>query len=537
MLVFAGDERFHPVSVEAYLERCDLFQRPAGWLGRLRRSVKLTASWDEQGSDRAMALGGLDGGHHLRYLDPEVRKARRAEKAGKKVAAAPPWAGLAILELILGAVWWFGPRSWSAPLGKGLLIAMGFVLVITLYGWMSQRIGLDRAGAVVLGAATVVAIWLVRWTWSDPVAWHRWGAQGLAVVLLYAVLQGWADRSLSRRAAVGLKSLSVLPITVAMVWFPSSWAFGRFAAGWITGFWAVVMLIVTFDDLMASFMAILSSLRREASLQAARSEKELRGGDEEGGYPYYGRVWRDEASRRIALQYFYFYAFNDWRWHDGLNFHEADWEWTTVFLDQRDEVLVPTHVVSSQHHSVKPRPWAQMTLAGGRHPVLFVAAGSHANYFERGRQLLPDLISGSVLSRLARPLLDSRQKSRQAADEGVSRYRSWLGRKVGERSERRSTADDPNGEGLVIGAVLPDELSSGRRRIGWRPVLLDGSQTWIDYRGLWGVRALLRNESGPPGPKWERQENLKRRQRRQGRSRRLWENPPSLLEAREPRAE
>ena len=47
--------------------------------------------------------------------------------------------------------------------------------------------------------------------------------------------------------------------------------------------------------------------------------------------PYYGRVTRDRGF--IALQYWFFYAMNDWRsTFAGVNDHEADWEQVTVFL-------------------------------------------------------------------------------------------------------------------------------------------------------------------------------------------------------------
>jgi hypothetical protein len=31
---------------------------------------------------------------------------------------------------------------------------------------------------------------------------------------------------------------------------------------------------------------------------------------------------------------------------------------------------------------------------------------------------------------------------------------------------------------------------------------------WLHYKGLWGVKSLLKDESGPPGPKWDRPDKL-----------------------------
>ena len=52
-------------------------------------------------------------------------------------------------------------------------------------------------------------------------------------------------------------------------------------------------------------------------------------------HPYYGRVVR--TATWTALQYWFFYAFNDWRsGFNGANDHEADWEQVLVYLDTDD---------------------------------------------------------------------------------------------------------------------------------------------------------------------------------------------------------
>ncbi|MDD2923366.1 MAG: hypothetical protein PHQ36_13865, partial [Anaerolineales bacterium] len=38
----------------------------------------------------------------------------------------------------------------------------------------------------------------------------------------------------------------------------------------------------------------------------------------------------------------------------------------------------------------------------------------------------------------------------------------------------------------------------------WRRVLLNSEHDWVQYKGLWGVKSWLSEESGPPGPRWER---------------------------------
>jgi hypothetical protein len=38
----------------------------------------------------------------------------------------------------------------------------------------------------------------------------------------------------------------------------------------------------------------------------------------------------------------------------------------------------------------------------------------------------------------------------------------------------------------------------------WHPILLNPEPDWVQYKGLWGVKSWLVEESGPPGPKWNR---------------------------------
>jgi hypothetical protein len=42
----------------------------------------------------------------------------------------------------------------------------------------------------------------------------------------------------------------------------------------------------------------------------------------------------------------------------------------------------------------------------------------------------------------------------------------------------------------------------------WKQILLSPEPEWIQYQGLWGVKSLLADESGPPGPKWHRPDKI-----------------------------
>jgi RsiW-degrading membrane proteinase PrsW (M82 family) len=94
-----------------------------------------------------------------------------------------------------------------------------------------------------------------------------------------------------------------------------------------------------------------------------------------GGPPIvtYAHVQRDEDSNRIILQYWLFYYYNDW-----FNKHEGDWEMVQVILNG---TAVPEWVVLSQHHGGTRRHWSTVQVEEETHPAVYVALGSHANYF------------------------------------------------------------------------------------------------------------------------------------------------------------
>jgi hypothetical protein len=98
----------------------------------------------------------------------------------------------------------------------------------------------------------------------------------------------------------------------------------------------------------------------------------------------YGRVTRE--SKQIVLQYWLFYYDNLYRypflplgaiWQS----HEGDWEVVNVVLSNRKR---PLFVGYSQHCSGETREWAETPRLEDSHPKVYVALGSHANYFEPG---------------------------------------------------------------------------------------------------------------------------------------------------------
>ena len=85
---------------------------------------------------------------------------------------------------------------------------------------------------------------------------------------------------------------------------------------------------------------------------------------------------------RLALQYWFFYVFNDWN-----NTHEGDWEMVQLNFDADTpaEALArgPVEAGFSQHSSAERAAWddPKLELVGGTRPVVHPAAGSQANFY------------------------------------------------------------------------------------------------------------------------------------------------------------
>jgi hypothetical protein len=96
---------------------------------------------------------------------------------------------------------------------------------------------------------------------------------------------------------------------------------------------------------------------------------------------------QEGVADRFALQYFFFYAFNDYN-----NKHETDWERIQLEFAAPDaatalgEGLDPDLVVYSQHYGSEKARWDadKLEVDDGTHPVVYVSAGSHANQFSAG---------------------------------------------------------------------------------------------------------------------------------------------------------
>jgi hypothetical protein len=98
----------------------------------------------------------------------------------------------------------------------------------------------------------------------------------------------------------------------------------------------------------------------------------------------YGAATR--SANRIVLQYWLFYYYNLYSFPNPLGplwqAHEGDWEAVAVVLDTAQK---PLFVGLSQHCAGARRQWAKVERRGDR-PLVYVALGSHANFFAPGLQ-------------------------------------------------------------------------------------------------------------------------------------------------------
>ncbi len=224
---------------------------------------------------------------------------------------------------------------------------------------------------------------------------------------------------------------------------------------------------------------------------AAAKYRQMQAEDEK--YVYYGRVFREQGW--IALQYWYFYAFNNWRtgFH-GVNDHEADWEMVMVYLYAKpDGTLAPRWAAYASHDYQGDdlrRRWddhAELEIVE-EHPVVYAAAGSHASYFRRGEYLTE--IEIPALGRVAQILNSARtfwaQTLRQAGGSGELNL------------FRIPFVDYARGDSIGIGP--------GQAKV-WTAHLLDPVPEWVSqYRGLWGLYAQdpISGENAPAGPMYNR---------------------------------
>ena len=221
-------------------------------------------------------------------------------------------------------------------------------------------------------------------------------------------------------------------------------------------------------------------------------------------YKYHGRVVRQNGW--VVLQYWLFYAFNDWRSNFfGANDHEADWEKIFVYLSESEAgEMCPEWVAYAAHEESGDdlrRRWDDPQLEKvGEHPVVYVCAGSHSSRYS----------PGEYLTELEFPLPRGLARARKAA-------RSFWYRTLRQYSDEYSAempyelftipfVDYGRGDGLSVGPGEDREWDPPR-------LMIDPLPSWVSgYRGLWGLYTHdpFQGEDAPAGPMYDRDKTISR---------------------------
>jgi hypothetical protein len=477
VLRFAKSERFFPMAVEPYLEKCMLF--PSGPVG----GAELFGHFNEPLIDKIGSLKSHE--FFLRFVN-------------KPLNDFDAW------------IWW------------GVGAALGLIA-----GWFT----LGLAGVeIAVGAALSTA--LVLFMLASPIRLRIIPAMlAVLVFLTLGVAPVWLFFKPIPGVSMAVEYLVLLPIYLLLLFY-----------------WLMRTLKFIIERILPEgpglVMDMLSQSTEKIAKEAGILYAEIL--REHLQPAYYGRVLREtdeEGNRCVFLQYHYFYAFNDWRLAaNGFNHHEGDWEMVAVYL-KNDQ---PHSVLLSQHGAGNIEPWETTIKALDRnrnvttHPIIYAALGSHANYSK------PDVIRSPSMyrpGRLQRFLLwfdgwihylfllfNPSQKARHIALEEMRDKNQHLFEEHAFDDMRDETdhyivrlpMEIATGDGLRVGfqgrnSMEPFLKSANylkrimsERRVSlppikeWRCILLNSEPGWVQYKGLWGVKSMLNEESGPSGPKWDK---------------------------------
>jgi hypothetical protein len=173
----------------------------------------------------------------------------------------------------------------------------------------------------------------------------------------------------------------------------------------------------------------------------------------------YARVVTERRHpRQLALQYWFFYIFNNFN-----DKHEGDWEMIQLNFDAATAAQAlrvrPYEVGYSQHEGAERALWGdkKLELVGGTHPVVYPALGSHANYFGSylflGRSAAQGVGCDKTLgpSKQLRPVVVVVPTARQA----YVRALPWLGYQGHWGEEHSGFYDGPTGPNTKLQWTQP----------------------------------------------------------------------------------
>ncbi len=209
---------------------------------------------------------------------------------------------------------------------------------------------------------------------------------------------------------------------------------------------------------------------REDALHACQADPKIKSEDYRGkvGRPFY--LSGDEAKPDdVVLQYWFCYYFDDW-----ANIHEADWEGISIFLRKDGADWQPLGAAYHAHENGARRHWNDMEVMDNTHPVVYIAAGSHAAYFQYTPDGHETQLSGAI----------------------IRRFKLKVGFTVNNGNRDFVAQHDTTHLYVPCVEVLPDPIGpTTEKDPAWR------HKKWLSYPGAWGARELGRFIAGGPiGP-------------------------------------
>ena len=176
------------------------------------------------------------------------------------------------------------------------------------------------------------------------------------------------------------------------------------------------------------------------------------------GRPFYKPSEQSQLDD-VTIQYWFCYYFDDW-----ANVHEADWESITIFLRRKATGWQPLGATYSQHENGSRRHWSDIERVEDTHPVVYVASGSHASYFQQVLDGHETQLSGVILGKL----------KFKVGFENNTNNRDFV-----------PLHDDQHPALIPQVEVLPDPLTMVSTDNPARQHL-----RWMSFKGAWGAREL-----------------------------------------------
>ncbi|HTP08052.1 MAG TPA: hypothetical protein VMP08_07365 [Anaerolineae bacterium] len=209
-------------------------------------------------------------------------------------------------------------------------------------------------------------------------------------------------------------------------------------------------------------------ITRAEAEQACQADAQIAPDDYQGkvGRPFYQPDGGSQPDD-VVLQYWFCYYFDDW-----ANIHEADWEGIAIFLRRQDSVWQPLGATYFVHENGARRHWQDIERDEDTHPVVYIASGSHASYFQYLAEGHSTELAGTILGKLKF--------------------------KIGLSTSNRDFVPLRAQQSLLTPQVevLPDPIETVPADSPTRRHL-----PWMSFPGSWGARELGKLiAGGPTGP-------------------------------------